>query len=290
MPIVAVPNVSEGRDHQLIDRLGEVLRGGGARVLDIHADAAHHRSVFTVTGSGEDLGRAVLALAGACKEQLDLREHSGMHPRLGALDVCPFVPHDMPIDEAVHLAHRVGEAIADNLDLPIYFYGAAAKRPETRELPDLRRGGLDVLTERALGDLRPDEGPRSIDPRYGVVCVGARDVLVAFNVWIDAPAERADEIASRVRAQGGGLPGLRALGIAVDDSRSQVSMNLTDPDQAGIDHAFEAVATAANELAIPITATEIIGLVPEKFLPKANAKAARLLIEPGRSLESALAT
>lgn len=290
MPIVAVPNVSEGRDRRRIEHFANEMLGAGVRVLDTHADPIHHRCVFTVTGDDEWLIAAMLGLAAACRDAIDLSKHSGMHPRLGALDVCPFVPHESSITTAVDLAHRTGQEIAQQLKLPVYFYGAAATRSQTAELPELRKGGLRALIDRATADLPPDLGPDTIDPHHGVVCVGARDVLVAFNVWLDAPLAHADEIATRIRASTGGLPGLRALGIAIDANRSQVSMNLTDPAQAGIGEAFEAVEAAAVETGAEISATEIVGLVPERFLPKPNTKATRLLIEPGRSLEAALTT
>ncbi|HEX2241370.1 MAG TPA: glutamate formiminotransferase, partial [Actinomycetota bacterium] len=241
MPLIAVPNVSEGRDHQRIDHFTSVLSAAGVDVLDVHTDAVHHRTVFTITGSDDGLSGAAVGLAAACKESIDLRSHDGRHPRLGGLDVWPFVPHQAPLDDAVVAAHATGKRIADELNLPVYFYGAAARRAEFRELSDLRRGGLDTLIERASTDLPPDEGPTQIDPRHGVVCLGARDVLIAFNVWLDGPVERAEEIAAGIRERRGGLAGVRALGIELDSHRSQVSMNLTDPERGGIEDAFTAI-------------------------------------------------
>ena len=202
--------------------------------------------------------------------------------------MCPIVPHELSMELAVTTAHTLARSIGDT-GIPVFLYGAATRRPETRELPDLRRGGLSVLIER-VAELPPDEGPTTIDPRTGVVCVGARDVLIAFNVWLRAPVEAARAVAKEIRASAGGPPGLRALGLEIDDGpTSQVAMNLIDPRRTGIEDAFEAARGAATRLGIEVLATEIVGLVPERYIPDPDAQAARLLLAPGRSIESALA-
>jgi glutamate formiminotransferase len=288
MPLLAIPNVSEGRDSSSITEMVRAVRSAGGRILDLHSDGAHNRSVLTVSGGDDDLITSMAALALASR-RIDLRRQTGAHPRLGSLDVCPIVPQEAPLGDAVSVAHRAGQEIADRANLPVYFYGAAALRPETHELPDLRRGGLARLRERIERDLPPDRGPRSIDDRYGVVCVGARGPLIAFNVWIAADEPTAVELARRVRSTGGGLPGVRALGLPIDAApTSQVSMNLTDPARTGIDDVFSALQRVAGELGVTIRATEIVGLVPERFLPDPDAQAARLLMSPGRSIEDAL--
>jgi glutamate formiminotransferase len=278
--------VSEGRDRGRIASFGAAVEVAGAQVLDIHADADHHRSVLTI--EGDDLPRAVAELAAAAS-YIDLSQHDGLHPRLGGLDVCPIVPHAASMREAIATAHRAGENIWQRTNLPVYFYGDASFRDETRALPDLRRGGIAGLAARAAAGLVPDIGGPGIDLERGVVCVGARDVLIAFNVWIDAGVEVANEVAKKVRGSGGGEPGIRAIGL---DSRShgasQVSMNLTSPHQTGIEDAFALVEEAADHYGAVAVATEIVGLVPERFMPAPDAKATRLLIEPGRSLESVL--
>lgn len=288
MTLLAIPNVSEGRDADNLRTFADSVEAVGARVLDIHSDEAHNRSVFTITGEHSDLVEAVAALAVAAKS-LDLRRHIGVHPRLGALDVCPFVPHDDSLEEAVAAARVAGRVISERAGLPVYFYGAAALRRQTRELPSLRRGGLPGLIARAKRDLAPDLGPRVVDPRWGVVCVGARKPLIAFNVYIESDEETAKRIAAAVRSAGGGPPGIRAMGwLLAPPARAQVSMNLIDPEAAGIEAALEAVTHAASQHGVAVLATEIVGLVPERFLPDPDAKAARLLITPGRSIESAL--
>jgi glutamate formiminotransferase len=286
--LIAIPNVSEGRDTDKVGRLSDTVESAGAHVLDVHSDAVHNRSVVTVAGTSATLPHAMAALADAAGD-IDLILHRGVHPRLGALDVCPLVPHDGDMNEAIGTARATGLRIVERTSLPVYFYGAAATRPETRELPSLRKGGLTTLAERALFDLPPDLGGPKIDLSRGVVCVGARDVLIAFNVWLRNEKMIATAIARRIRSSGGGPPGIRALGFQIDDSpTSQVSMNLLRPSVTGIDDAFAAAATAATELGATIVATEIVGLVPRRFMPNPDAQAARLLIKPGRSLETAL--
>lgn len=286
MTLLAIPNVSEGRDRGSIKNYIDAMTGSGASVLDIHSDAAHNRSVFTVTGDEDSLVEAMADLAVASLA-IDLRRHRGLHPRTGTLDVCPFVPHEEPLTGAVATAHSGGRAIAARAGVPVYFYADAA--PDRRDLPSIRKGGLDALIRRSERDFPPDLGPRRIDPKHGVVCVGARSTLIAFNVWLACDEATVKKIAARTRTSGGGPPSVRALGFALDDDRAQVSMNLVDPDTTGIEAAFDVVAAAAGELHATIVATEIVGLVPGRYLPAPQTKAARLLTQPGRSLESALA-
>jgi glutamate formiminotransferase len=285
MGLIAVPNVSEGRDLQRIAVLAQEISGAGARVVDTHSDERHNRTVFTVAGDPGVLIAAMTALACAARA-IDLTAHSGIHPRVGVLDVCPIVPHDSGMSEAVSVAREIAERIAGECGMPVYLYGEAARREVARELPDIRRGGLEALARRASDDLPPDHGPVQIDPRIGVVCVGARDVLIAFNVWIAATEEVARKIAQRMRNGGRGI---RALGLSIEPGISQVSMNLTKPDVAGIDDAFGAVNEIAEGLKVKIVASEIVGVPPQRYMPDPKRKAARLLKRPGRSLESVLA-
>ena len=250
-------------------------------MLDIHSDEVHNRSVLTATGDAEALTEAMTALARVCTE-IDLTTHRGVHPRVGGLDVCPFVPHEIDMADAIEAAIATGARIGAE-GIPVFFYGNAARRPETRELPNIRRGGLEGLIARVSDGLIPDAGPAQIDPRIGAVCVGARGPLIAFNVWLAAPASVAREIAARVREP----DRIRALGLQIDGTRSQVSMNLTSPDEVGIEVAFARVEGALPAGA-EILATELVGLVADRFLPSPDAKVARLFVEPGHSLGSAL--
>jgi glutamate formiminotransferase len=286
MTLLAIPNVSEGRDEARVGHFVDAVRMP-VRLLDVHSDPVHNRSVLTATGTKEELALAMAELAARCAE-IDLSRQRGVHPRLGGLDVCPFVAHRGDVQDAVAAALLAADQIADRAGLPVYLYGYAATREETRELPSLRAHGLSGLIERAAVGLEPDRGPTSIDPRRGVVCVGARRELIAFNVWLAAGRDAAARIASIVRTAGGGPPGVRALGLSISDQTSQVSMNLIDPSTTGIEVAFEAVASAARQQDVRITATEIVGLVAEDFMPRPDAQATRLLMKPGRSVESAL--
>jgi len=267
-PIVeCVPNVSEGRDPARLRRLGTVLAAAPGIVLaDVHADPDHHRSVFTFLGPPDAVAAAALALAGAVVAEVDMRAHHGIHPRLGALDVLPFVPlAGATMAEAVALAHRVGHALAERHALPVYYYGEAARRPERRRPRDLRRGEYEGLAARlASAEGAPDDGPARFDARAGAVLVGARDVLVAYNVWLagdDLDAARA--IARRVRASGGGLPAVQALGLPLASRRRvQVSMNLLDYRTTSIPAAFDRVGDEARRRGVAIERAELVGLAP----------------------------
>ena len=284
MPLLAIPNVSAGRDAATVARLVDAVTTSGARVLDVHRDPDHDRAVITATAETDTLIESMVSLAGAAARLLDLRTHTGIHPRLGALDVVPFVAHELPSETAVQSARRAGRAIGARCELPVYLYGDAALRPQTRDLPALRKGGLDALVERAITDLPPDHGPTDFDPRWGAVCVGARGPLIAFNVFVETDLGTARRLAAAVRTSS-----VRALGLQLESRRvAQVSMNLVDPATTGIDEAFEKVEKEARARGVRVTATEIVGLVPARFLPPPDAKAARLLIEPSRSLEAVL--
>ena len=290
MTIVAVPNVSIGSDSQVIHDLAIAIRSSGAAVvLDTHSDAVHDRSVFTVVDPTGAPVEAMVALTQAAL-RLDLTAHRGVHPRTGVLDVCPFVPHEQTIVSAVEAARTTGSLIAERTGMPVYLYGEAAIRSPKPTLPDIRRGGLAELQRRAAAGFAPDFGGPRIDDRFGVVCVGARSTLIAFNVWVRCELEVARSIAARVRQSSGGLPGVRSLGLLIEPPTTcQVSLNLTAPEATGIETAFGAVADHTQELGATIIATELVGLVPRRFLPAPGAQATRLLREPGRSLEAALA-
>ena len=283
MPLIAIPNVSEGRDEAFIDECRDAVRSSRARVLDVHSDPVHNRSVLTVTGASDALVDAMAALA-VVAARIDVSAHIGVHPRLGGLDVCPVVPHGDDMASAIATARAIATSIAADAGTPVYLYGAAATREETRSLPELRRSGLPALIARARTGLAPDAGPAEIDPHRGVVCVGARPELVAFNVWIAADEHDARAIAADVRRP----DAVRALGFPMDAGTSQVSMNLVDPGAVNIDDAYELVARACTRRGVRLLSTEIVGLPPERFMPDPQKEAARRLIAPGRSLESVL--
>jgi glutamate formiminotransferase / 5-formyltetrahydrofolate cyclo-ligase len=262
-----VPNVSEGRDLRVVEAVADAVRGvPGAKLANIHADPDHHRSVFTFLGSPDAVERAALALAPAVFARVDMREHRGIHPRLGALDVLPFVPlRDLAMGDAVAIARRVGDAIAAVPGLPVYFYGAAATRPERRAVRDIRRGEYEGLVARLTDPAwSPDAGPAVFVPRWGAVMVGARDVLVAYNVWLDSrDLAAALAIAHAVRESSGGLAAVQALGLPLERrGLVQVSMNLLDYRRTGIARAWDAVSAEAARRSLAIERAELVGLAP----------------------------
>jgi glutamate formiminotransferase len=267
-PLVeCVPNVSEGRDLRAIRSIADAVRGvPGVTLADVHADPDHHRSVFTFLGSPQLVEQAALALAAVIFAQVDMRGHRGIHPRLGALDVLPFVPlRDVTMDAAAAIARRVGHAIATTHGLPVYLYGAAAARPERRGVRDIRRGEYEGLAAR-LSDpaWQPDAGSAVFVPRSGAVMVGARDVLVAYNVWLNSrDLAAARDIARALRESSGGLPAVQALGLPLEQrGRTQVSLNLIDYRQTGIGQVYDAVRAHAARRGIPVDRAELVGLAP----------------------------
>ncbi len=263
--LLAVPNVSEGREPSAVAAIGAAFATHGARLLDEHADADHHRSVFTLVGSPGELASALLSGAAETLRRVDLGAPRGLHPLVGALDVVPIVhlDHDGR-GAACAEALLVGDRLGEELGLPVLLYGALAGG---RTRAELRRGGPAVLAERLRsGELRPDFGPRAAHPTGGVTLVSARPPLAAFNLELAPPANLATarSIAARIREGGAeGLPGVRALGLPLDarGGVAQVSMNVEDPIEVPLARVVAAVAAHAE-----IAAAEIVGLVPRAAL------------------------
>ena len=260
----AVPNFSEGKDGAKISRITEAVRTvPGVRVLGLHSDPDHNRSVLTFAGEEDAVLAGAVTLARACTSELDLASQAGEHPRMGVLDVLPFVPlAGSTMDDAVRLARRTAE-ILGSLGFPVFLYGAAATASHRRDLPDVRRAGYEGAAERLKDPRwRPDYGPHVLDPRRGAVAVGARPFLVAFNAFLDTDdVEIARGIARRIRESGGGLPAVKALGFLVG-GKAQVSMNLTDLEKTPVHIALEAVRSAAANLGVSVESTELVGLAP----------------------------
>ena len=260
-PLESVPNFSEGRDRATIGALAEAL-GGKARLLDVHSDRDHNRSVFTLVGSGEELVSALLAGIECARDRIDLRAHEGAHPRIGAADVVPLVglePEDM--ERARAAALTLAERVGDELGIPVFLYGELA---EGRGPAFFRRGGLEELERRVeSGELRPDFGPMRLDERAGGVLVGARRPLIAFNVNLRGSLEAAREIAGVVRERGGGFPGVRALGFDLPTAGLvQVSMNVEDPDAAPLPEIVERIEREASARGAEVVGSELVGLIP----------------------------
>jgi glutamate formiminotransferase/formiminotetrahydrofolate cyclodeaminase len=283
--IECVPNVSEGRDPRIIDALASALaRTSGVRLL--HVDPGHdaHRTVFTFVGGPEAVADGAIRLGHAVAAHLDMRRHHGAHPRLGALDVCPFVPvRGVTLERCVGVARRVAATLAHDLDLPVYLYEAAAFRPDRRSLVDLRRGEYEHLAGRlAEPSGRPDFGPVRPSPRLGASIVGARPFLIAWNVSLaTTDVTIARRIAGRVRASGvrqpgpdgkdvhhpGRLPAVRAVGWAMPSyGHAQVSMNLLDYRITPLHVAYAAVCEEAAREGTQVVGSELIGLVPADAL------------------------
>lgn len=265
--VECVPNVSEGRDRPTLDRLAAAVRAvPGVRLMNVHADPDHHRSVFSFLGEPPAVAAAALALAAAALDAVDMRTHHGSHPRIGALDVVPFVPlAGLTMRDAVDLAHRVGQALGRQHGVPVYFYAHAATSPARRRLPDARRGGYEGLVRRLVEPAgKPDAGPARFDPRAGAVLVGARDLLVAFNVWLDRDdVVAARAIAAAVRESSGGLPAVQALGMALPSwGVGQVSLNLLDYRTTSIPAAFDAVVRVAARHGVGVVRAELVGVAP----------------------------
>jgi glutamate formiminotransferase len=262
-----VPNVSEGQDRRAVDRMGDAIRRvSGVRLVDVHMDPDHHRSVFTFLGSPTGVETAAVAFAAEVLALIDMERHRGLHPRMGALDVLPFVPlAGLTMAEVIALAHETGRVVAARHALPVYYYGHAARRPDRRALRELRHGEYEGLAARLVSaDGQPDDGPARFDARAGALLVGARDVLIAYNVWLagdDLSAARA--IARSVRASGGGLPAVQALGLPLASrGRVQVSMNLLDHRVTPIPAAFDRVREEAARNGLGIDRGELVGLTP----------------------------
>jgi glutamate formiminotransferase / 5-formyltetrahydrofolate cyclo-ligase len=276
LPLEAVPNFSEGRDRDVIEALARAL-GERARLLDVHSDEDHNRSVFTLVGEDEEIVDALLAGIACARERIDLRRHEGVHPRIGAADVVPLVPiraEDMERARAaaLSLARRIGE----ELGLPVFLYASLA---DDRGPAFFRRGGTAGLQARIdAGELAPDFGPVTLDASAGGVIVGARRPLIAFNVNLaGANVEVAREIAAVVRERGGGFPGVRALGLDLPRAgKAQVSMNVEDWEASALHEIVAAVEREAQARGVEIEGSELVGLMPAGAAVAAAGAALRI--------------
>lgn len=269
--VECVPNFSEGRDLDKVERIINAVRGTeGVRLLDCASDSDHNRTVVTFTGDFASVKEGAFNLANMAASLIDMREHHGAHPRMGAIDVIPFIPvGDTSMEECIAISKEVGRRIGEQLDIPVYLYEESASRPERRNLADIRRGQYEGFFEKIKdGCWKPDFGPRSMNERSGVCAVGARLPLVAFNVNLGTDdIEIANSIAKRVRHIGGGLRFVKAIGVKLQDRNIvQVSMNLVNFEKTAVYQAFEMVKMEARRYGVPVLGSEIIGMVPAKAL------------------------
>jgi glutamate formiminotransferase len=263
LPLESVPNFSAGRDGEAVAALRRAL-AAPARLLDLHTDPDHNRSVFTLVGSGPELVETLFAGITTAVERVDLRRHEGVHPRVGAADVVPFVPlEDDAAPAAREAALALADRVADELALPVFFYAALDER--RRPPAFFRRGGPDELQRRVdAGELRPDRGPASLHPTAGAVLVGVRAPLIAFNVNLSSrDVEVARAIAAKIRERDGGLPGVRALGLDLPHAgQVQVSMNLEDWRRTPPHAVVERISAEARARGVDVAGSELVGLMP----------------------------
>ncbi|HYN05801.1 MAG TPA: glutamate formimidoyltransferase [Vicinamibacterales bacterium] len=273
--IECIPNISEGRRSDVLDACAAAIRSAGARLLDVKPDAAHNRTVYTFAGEADVVRGGVLALFDCALEKIDLRHHSGEHPRIGAVDVVPFVPIEgATMADCIELARRVAQEVSTRHHLPIFLYEEAASSPARRNLEDIRRGEFEGLTAK-LGqpDWRPDFGPTAPHPSAGASVVGARMPLIAYNINLNTNRlDVARRIAAAVRQSSGGLRFVKAMGVELSDRGIvQVSMNLTNFEKTPMFRVFELVKREAERYGVTVLESEIVGLVPAAALTASAA-------------------
>ncbi|HEX5240718.1 MAG TPA: glutamate formimidoyltransferase [Candidatus Limnocylindrales bacterium] len=268
MLVESVPNYSEGRRMEVVDRLATAVTGTpGAYLLDRTSDASHNRSVLTLAGEAPAVLAALEATVNVAVEAVDMERHSGEHPRIGAVDVVPFVPlADTTMTDCIELARSFGQVIGERYEIPVYLYARAATRPERVRLADVRRGGYEGVRDEiaSVVDRAPDFGPRRTHARAGAIAVGARPFLIAWNINLaSTDLDLAKRIARTVRESGGGLPAVQANGFMLDEPRcAQVSMNLLDFETTPIWRVWDAVTSLAAEAGVEPLESELIGLAP----------------------------
>ena len=267
MLVESVPNYSEGRRLEVVDRLADAVTSTpGAFLLDRTSDASHNRSVLTIAGEADAVERALEATIEVAVADIDMDTHSGEHPRIGAVDVIPFVPlGETTLDDCIDLARSFGAHVAERFAIPVYLYARAATRPDRVKLADVRRGGYEGLkAEIRTNGREPDFGPARTHPRAGAVAIGARPFLIAWNINLESrDVELAKRIARRVRESGGGLPAVQANGFMIEElGCAQVSMNLLDFATTPMWRVWDEVRSMAAEEGVRLRESELIGLAP----------------------------
>lgn len=272
--VECVPNISEGRNAYIIAQIADAIcTTPGIILANVHSDPDHNRSVYTFYGAPLAVQQAASSLAQSAAQLIDMRQHDGMHPCLGALDVCPFVPmQNSSMDECIELARTTAKLIAERLGIPVYLYEKAAFNKESSSLPQIRKGGYQARVGRELtGSWLPDFGPQHLHPTAGASIVGAREPLVAYNINLNGPyIEEARQIARQIRLDrdiNPALLGVRALGLLLPSrNQAQVSMNITQPLHTPIEGIYQYVSQQAKELGIQIAEAELVGCIPAHML------------------------
>lgn len=293
--IESVPNVSEGVRAEVVEAIAGAVRAvPGTLLLDHSADPSHNRSVFTLAGTVGSVVEALLQLVEVSLARIDLRHHRGVHPRLGAVDVVPFIPLEgARLADCVDVSHQFGAVVAGRFGIPVFLYEASASQPHRRRLEDVRRGQFEGLPAKLRQpEWQPDYGPAVPHPTAGALITGARLPLIAFNVNLTtSDVACARSIAAVVRERGGGLRAVKALGLPLEHRRlAQVSMNLTDFTTTGVQAAFDAVESEARARGVDVLESELIGLIPEAALAGTSAERLRLTgFTPSQILEVRIA-
>lgn len=269
--VECVPNFSEGRRSEVIEAiLNEIRQVPGVRLLDYLSDASHNRTVVSFVGEPQAAKQAAFRACVKATELIDMNQHRGEHPRIGATDVIPFIPlTEVTMDECIELAQSLGKEIADKLEIPVYLYEEASTRPHLKTLPQIRKGDYEGLREAIKEPQRyPDFGPKSTHPTAGAVAVGAREFLVAFNVNLDtADVKIAKQIAKAIRESGGGYKNVKALGIMIEErGQAQVTINMCNYRTTPLHRVFETIKNEAARYGVNVVGSEIIGLTPLEAL------------------------
>ncbi len=285
--IECVPNISEGRDRSVVNAIAGAAVGTGCRLIDVSSDPDHNRSVITLVGDETGLEQGVLRLVAAAVARIDLTRHSGAHPRMGAVDVIPFIPvTDTTMEDCVALSRRVGKSISEQFEIPVFLYEESAQRPDRRNLAKIRKGEFEGLAAKLADPAwAPDYGPEMPHPQAGAVAVGAREFLIAFNVNLATDnLSVAKRIASAVRHSSGGLRYVKALGLALEERGIvQVSMNLTNFRKTPVLRVFDMVRREAERMGVLVLESEIIGKIPRQALVDAAISSLQV-----RSFESSM--
>lgn len=266
-----VPNFSEGRDKEKVEKIVEEVRKvEGVKLLDYSSDPTHNRSVVTFVGDPDKVIEAAFNACKAASELIDMTKHEGEHPRMGAMDVCPLIPiSEITMDEAVEYSKKLAQRVGDELGISVYLYERSATKSERENLADVRRGQYEAMEEKLKSDgWAPDYGPIELNKKSGVSAIGARPALVAYNVNLNtSDVEIAKKIAKSMRAKGGGFTYCKAIGLLLEDKNlAQVSMNLVDYTKTPIFRVFEAIKREAARYGVSIVNSEVIGLVPMQAL------------------------
>ena len=269
--VECIPNFSEGRNKEIIQALVDTAKSvAGVTLLDYSSDESHNRSVFTLIGDPDGIAEVAFKLVKVASEKIDMTKHQGEHPRMGATDVCPFVPiKDVTVKECIEISEKVGKRISDELGIPVFLYEDSAKTPNRVNLAKIRKGQFEGMPEKLLQEeWAPDFGERKIHETAGVIAVGARMPLVAFNVNLStSDVEIANKISKKIRGSNGGFKYCKAIGIMLEDRNiAQVSMNMVNYEGTSLYTVFEAIRSEAKRYGVSIVGSEVIGLTPAKAL------------------------